>query len=716
MGGGDGRIVYRIEGDNSQYKDSINEVKSIASTAGGVMKGIFAGTTAVIGGVMTGTVALIKNVAGAYGEYEQLVGGIQSMFGETEKGIADTNRVMDMASEAWKNLTMSESQYYSQFMSTYPLINASISEGGDAIAETNKLLELSSDLANTFGYSTETAMNAINWALKGSYNYLDNLNIGIKGTKEGFLEAVNASGLFEQQITDISELTSEQIVQVLQYQANIYGVLGKTQDEAERTLQGSFKMLRSTWANFVTALGKDSDEIEQRLDEVIQAFDAVLNNIVPLVDRLLAHLPKAISMIASKLVELAPSLLKTAFNIFRSVVDIIFQQLPSLLKVISEILGQLVGLIIEYMPTFLDAVIQTVTSIITEIGDNADKVAETVSAIIVQVTDAILGALPQIIEALGQIFIALAQHMPEFIEQLMGAVMENFPIIFNALMEVAMAIIASLPEIIQQICDHLPEIISMVATALVDCAPMLVQATVSIVEGMNYAFLYALGALAQKIPEIFAELGKFIIDGWKGIANGVGNVVKDHAQQLVDGWNQTTERAKAFFKELLGIFKGIGQKMLQIGADIVNGIWNGIAGAWNRLVQNVRAKIKGLVAEIKNALKIRSPSRVFADEVGAMIPKGLAVGVEEHEGEAQKAVRGMTESMIGAGADIGMAVSPITSGSPDVQGLAEQLAESMNNIRVQNEIYLDGMSMARKLYDYQQKVQVERGQNFVPIY
>ena len=101
-------------------------------------------------------------------------------------------------------------------------------------------MTLESDLANTFGYSVEEASTAINWALKGSFNYIDNLNLGIKGTQEGFLEAAHNAGY---RVDDVKELTSSDILDILEKTADQYGVLGKTAEEAMKTIQGSTKSM-----------------------------------------------------------------------------------------------------------------------------------------------------------------------------------------------------------------------------------------------------------------------------------------------------------------------------------------------------------------------------------------------------------------------------------------------------------------------------------------
>lgn len=255
-----------------------------------------------IGSTIVDTIkASIEN----FSDYEQLAGGIESMFKnvkqETEFFSTDyVQAIKRDAANAWKTLTMSQNDYLRSFSSTYPLVKSSIDDVGKAIETTNRMLRLESDLANTFGYDIETAANAINWALKGTYSYIDNLNIGIKGTKQGMLEAARNCGYL---VDSVDELTSDQILDILEKTANQYGVLGKTAEEASTTIAGSYKMMKSTWDNLLTSLGTDAIDSEQAAQEFIDAFTNFLTLIEPVIEQIVEQLLPVIGEILGKVGE-----------------------------------------------------------------------------------------------------------------------------------------------------------------------------------------------------------------------------------------------------------------------------------------------------------------------------------------------------------------------------------------------------------------------------
>lgn len=282
-------LTAEIARTEAQLKDFKNELKEankfdlnrlndslsgIRDTTGKIVTNLAKVGTA-IGGTLT---ALGVSSIKTYAEYEQLVGGVESMFGGMQKGAEQINKIQKTAQNAWKDLTMSQNEYYKMFTSSYPLVKSSIKDENEAIEITNRLLKLNSDLANTFGYDITTASTAVNWALKGSFNYIDNLNIGIKGTKEGFLEAARNCGYV---VDNVNELSSSDILDVLEQYANKYGVLGKTAEEASTTIQGSTKMLKSSWDNLKLAVADDNADMGKAVDDFVDSVIIASKNIVP---------------------------------------------------------------------------------------------------------------------------------------------------------------------------------------------------------------------------------------------------------------------------------------------------------------------------------------------------------------------------------------------------------------------------------------------------
>lgn len=325
-------LVTGIKSANGEIKDLTSESDRASTSAdklGSIIKKI--GVATAIVGATKAVADFGKSAINAYADYEQLYGGTRAIFGEQEEFI---EQVSNLAQSAWKDLTISQNDYYNAFNSTYPLIKNDIEDVNDAIKYTNKLMSLESDLANTFGYDMEYAATAINWALKGTYSYLDNLNIGIKGTKEGFLEAAKACGYV---VNSVDELTSAQKLDVIQQFADKYGVLGRTAEEAAGTIQGSTKMLKASWDNLILSLSTG-----ENMQEAFEAFETSLTAVLTNIEPVLSAIEENIPFFVEKLSEILPRIFEMLKPVIITIIDALGKLLVSLIDTLAPVLAPVV--------------------------------------------------------------------------------------------------------------------------------------------------------------------------------------------------------------------------------------------------------------------------------------------------------------------------------------------------------------------------------------
>ena len=531
-----GSLTYDTKLDTKGFKDGLNKI-------GGIAKGVAVGVGASITAIGTGLSVLVKNAVDNYAEYEQLTGGVESIFGGVEKGAEQIKKVTDTANEAWKNLTMSQNDYYKNFTSTYPLMKNDIEDQNEAIEQTNRLMTLESDLANTFGYSVEQASTAINWALKGSFNYIDNLNLGIKGTQEGFLEAAHNAGYM---VDSVEELTSSDILDILEKAADQYGVLGKTAKEAMKTIQGSTKATKAAWTNLVTGIADDNADFDKLVNDFVDSVSAMLDNLIPriliaieglgelmpkLIEVLMNHLPEIIqtgqnilNALLQGIVENIPQMAATITQVILSLVDFITQNLPMILQAGITILLELIKGITEALPELIPIMVQVIMDMVNILLDNIDEIIECGIELLVALTEGIMNALPQLIARLPEIIIKIVSKLIELAPQLLSA---------------ALRIILALAE---GLIKFIPEIISRIP---------------QIIKSMVNAFKQGVGD--------FANIGKNLMNGlWDGIKN-TWNGLKNKAEDLGKGIVNK-------FKSVFGIHSPSKLFRDEIGKNLILGV------------------------------------------------------------------------------------------------------------------------------------------------
>lgn len=531
-----GSLTYDTKLDTKGFQSGLNKISGIA-------KGVAVGVGASITAIGTGLSVLVKNAVNNYAEYEQLTGGVKSIFGETEEGLKSVAKVTENANNAWKDLTMSQNDYYKNFTSTYPLMKNDIEDQNEAIEQTNRLMTLESDLANTFGYSVEQASTAINWALKGSFNYIDNLNLGIKGTQEGFLEAAHNAGYM---VDDVKELTSSDILDILEKTADQYGVLGKTAEEAMKTIQGSTKATKAAWTNLVTGIADDNADFDKLVDDFVNSISAMLDNLIPriltateglgelipkLIEVLMNHLPEImetgqniLNSLLQGIVENIPQMTSTITQIILSLVDFIIQNLPMILQAGITILLELIKGITQALPDLIPTMVQVIMDMVNILLDNIDEIIECGIELLVALTEGIMEALPELIA-----------RLPEIIIKIVSKLIELSPELWSASLRIIMALAEGLIKYVPEMISRIPEII----------------------KSMIDAFRQGIGD--------FVNIGKNLLEGlWKGISN-----TKDWLVSKVKDIGKSVTGA---FKKVFGIHSPSMVMRNEIGKNLILGV------------------------------------------------------------------------------------------------------------------------------------------------
>ena len=582
-------FVGNTEGLDKKTKEASQTIKGFGKSVGGVLGALGTLTLATSGLILAETLKGIKKMVQAsveaYSNFEQLEGGLVSLFGE---GSAEMNRILEDSQKAYKNLTMSQNDYLTSFQSAYPLVNAGLNENKDAIEYTNKVLQLSSDLFNTYGGSIDYYQNAINWALKGSFVYLDNLNIGIKGTQEGFIEAANNAGILGRNISNVNELTSDEIIDVIQHYAEQYGVWGKTGQEASSTIIGSMNMVKATWDNFILGLSQKDADIDGLVDNLINSVETFLNNIMPVIIRAIESiakiLPSIVEKIADELPGLLESLLPPLIEAAKRLIQSLAKNLPDIIRILGEAVIEITKEATNLLPDLIDAIMGSAIALI-------DVLAQSLPTL-----------LPQLIKAIVDGLIKITKYTPQIIQ---------------AAITLLMGIIQAIPEIITALVDALPEIITTIITCLIDSIPQLIVGAIQLLMG-----------IIEAIPTIIVELIKAIPEIIIAIVNALTS--NESIRKLLDAGKELLQK----------IVDGIGSmisKVWDIGSNIVSGLWNGIVGAKDWIVNKVKGLAKSILNGMKSALGIHSPSTEFAI-LGKFSVLGYTEALDDMKGQVQDTI------------------------------------------------------------------------------
>lgn len=191
-----------------------------------------------------------KSAVGHYAEYEQLVGGVETLFKDS------SGKLIDYAEKAYKTAGMSSNQY----MNTATSFAASLIQGlgGDtakAVELTNLAITDMSDNANKMGTDIGSIQDAYQGFAKQNYTMLDNLKLGYGGTQSEMIRLINDSGVLGEKIESLDNVTFDQMIEAIHKIQDNLGITGTTALEAGTTISGSWSSVQALFENILTKVG-----------------------------------------------------------------------------------------------------------------------------------------------------------------------------------------------------------------------------------------------------------------------------------------------------------------------------------------------------------------------------------------------------------------------------------------------------------------------------
>ena len=478
------RLFGTIAIDNAKANEQIDETTDKGEKAQSKLSGAFSkiGSAAAVCGkaVAAGMVAagaaivkIGKDAVASYADYEQLVGGVETLFKDSAK------TVQQYAQNAYKTAGLSANEY----METVTSFSASLLQSLDgdtakAAESANLAITDMSDNANKMGTSMEMIQNAYQGFAKQNYTMLDNLKLGYGGTKEEMerllADAEKLSGVHY----DISSF--DDMVQAIHVVQTEMGITGTTAKEAATTIQGSIASMKGAWQNLLTGMADENQNLDVLFGQFVDSVVTVGDNLIPRIQKLLPRIVTGISQLASSLSAQLPAIMETVLpSLITGAVNIVaalVQQLPELTK---SIVNSLISTLQSYWSTIQKSGSDMLQKLLSGIENNLPKVISEAAEIITKLVQEISRNLPKIIAVAGKIIASLVK-----------------------------GIVAALPSLVAK----MPTIIASIAKGLLSSLGSIVSVGVNIVKGLWQGIGNAKDWILGKIK----GFGQSILDGLKG--------------------------------------------------------------------------------------------------------------------------------------------------------------------------------------------------------
>lgn len=640
-------------------KGSAESFGSAFGKVGSAVGTVAKATATAVGVVATGIGALTASAVKGYAQFEQLEGGVETLFGTGGQELQDyinsfdgtveeakasyeslmtaQNNVMENASNAYKTAGMSANEY----METVTSFSASLIQSldGDTVKASeyaDKAIVDMSDNANKMGTSIESIETAYQGFAKQNYTMLDNLKLGYGGTKsemERLIEDADAlSDTFTAQRDEAGNLTMSyaDIVDAIHIVQDEMGITGTTMKEATTTIEGSLNMLKASWSNLVTGLADEDADLEELSNNVIESLVGItdeetgekiqngfIDNVIPVVEQALSSIgtlveqiiPEALELIPTLISDFLPSMIDSASSLINGLVNAMESNIGEISSIAFDLVQTLVFTIANTLPSLIDMAGTIVNTIALGLQNNSSVLVGSAISIVKSLIDNISGSLPlfldvgmQIIKQLGT---GVTNALPEIIETvttLVTNLIETFVSNLDGFVTVGLQIVDSL-------LTGLISAIPTIATQIISSIPDIIEAGLTL-------FLGLVDGLVEAIPQIVAMLPTLIDSTITALSESIPLIMEagielfmalvDALPEIIDA---LVEALPQIIDSIVNFFAGDGwTNILEASIQMMQAIIEAIP----TIVSSLTSAMPQIISAIASALTSNAPAILSA--------------------------------------------------------------------------------------------------------
>lgn len=614
---------------------------------------------ATISAASAGIGAIVKSSASAYADYEQNIGGIETLF----KDNADT--IVKYASEAYKTAGISANDY----MQNVTSFSASLLQGlgGDtaqAAEIANEAMVDMSDNANKFGTDISSIQNAYQGFAKQNYTMLDNLKLGYGGTAAEMARLINDSGVLGDSIKvdekTVNSVSFDKMIEAIHKVQTELDITGTTSKEAATTVSGSLSSVKAAWANLMAGMGDKNADLKNLIKEMVSTVKTFAKNILPVIKQALSGVTTLIS-------ELAP-----------------------------DIAAELPQLVSDLLPQLIEAGAQIFQALVKGISDNIGTITQAAITAITTIATALIQNTGPLVQSLATIITTIAQALPTILPDLINAIVEQIPTVIQAVIDCMPAII-----------DGTIQIVTAIAEALVDNIDLIIDGAVQIIDAlaMSLSDSDTAAKLAQSALEIIGTLTMELLKNLPDIlADGIliaVELIKGIAQGMVDYFAPVSDALSDMLIDLTDWFSRKWNDFKEWGSDMIQAFIDGIKEKW----QSLKDTVCDVASSVKDFLGFSEPDKgplsnfhTFAPDMMDLFAKGIADNEDTITMQFNRSLQPLMDTDIIPPSFSALPEKSVNNSGNDTMNKIIALLETyFPQLAQQGNIYLDGDKLTSKV-------------------
>lgn len=625
--------------DASSAGDSVG--RSFGGSFGGAAATAAKAGLAALAAAAAAAVAGVVKVTGAalesYASYEQLVGGVDTLFKES------SGKLQAYAAGAYKTAGMSANQYMEQATSFSASLLQSL--GGDteaAVEYANMAITDMSDNANKMGTNMGRITDAYQGFAKQNFTMLDNLKLGYGGTQEEMRRLLDDAEKISGIKYDISSYAD--IVDAIHVVQKEMGITGTTAQEAAATIEGSVAMAKAAYSNWLTGLADENADLDALTGQLVDSVVTAAGNIIPRLGRIvgtaLGSIPQLVEKVGPELASSLGTMLSTAFETVKgSLPQGMQESIAAATGSLQEAFGPIVSEIGEKLPSAIATAQEWIGRLVDAFAPVAEQFAGTLAAA--------LSTASTFIESLGS---AIGQWVIPALEQL-APMIEGF-----------LESVQRMYEALQPVADFLGTVLGAALSLVVALFGGIVQAVTFVIDSLA-GFVEFLTGLPQSVSQFVTDVGNFfsqlpgLVKLWfdQAISAAVSWAASMVSQAVTAG-SEFVNAVVSFVSSLPGKVAGFAGQMASAAGDMIRGMVSGVQGAAGAVWDAIVNVCSGALDAVKSFFGIASPSKVMKATF-KWVPLGAAEGIDAAAGSVAKSMAAMGVGAASAAAKVADAMA-----------------------------------------------------------
>ena len=333
--------------------EAAEESEKSFSSLGSVLKTVGAAMGTVVAAAGAATVKLATSVVQQFGELEQNMGGAVAVYGD------HANELMAISEEAYRTMGTSQSEYLATANKMGALFQGSGLSQQQSLQMTTQAMQRAADMASVMGIETEAALEAVTGAAKGNYSMMDNLGVAMNINT---LEAYAMAKGYDKAWASMSNAEKAE-VSMAYFLEQTQQYAGNFEREATQTISGSIGLMKASIESFIAGLGNADADMQNLTQNMVEAFNAVKDNVVPVLENIVSVLPTVVGTILTAIGELLPIVLQSVSSLFEQVLSTILSLLPELTPVAVMAVLTVTSALLDNLPLVVDAAVQMVVAL-----------------------------------------------------------------------------------------------------------------------------------------------------------------------------------------------------------------------------------------------------------------------------------------------------------------------------------------------------------------